>query len=75
MPVGTVDFDEGLYQEIYVLLNFKKEDDVNRMEEKMQIKADPDDEDIKDIVIDDERDHNWKMVFEDNEAGRDDENL
>ena len=33
---------------------------------------DPDDEDIKDVKLDDEREHYWRIVFEDNDGVVDD---
>ena len=33
---------------------------------------DPDEEDMYDVNIDDERDRHWRMVFEDNDGGVDD---
>ena len=32
----------------------------------------PDEEEMDDVNIDDEREHHWRMVFEDNEGGVDD---
>ena len=33
---------------------------------------DPDEEDMDDVNIDDEKEHHWRMVFEDNCGGVDD---
>ena len=33
--------------------------------------TDPDEEEIKDVVLDDERDIHWRMVFEDKNGGVD----
>ena len=35
------------------------------------METDPDEEDIKDVVLDDERERRWRMVFEDNNGGAD----
>ena len=33
--------------------------------------TDPDEEEIEDVVLDDERERHWRMVFEDNNGGVD----
>ena len=35
------------------------------------MEPDTDEEDIEDVVINDEREHHWRMVFEDNNGGVD----
>ena len=40
----------------------------------MGTKPDPDEEEIKYMVLNDEREHHWRMVFEDNNGGVDGNN-
>ena len=42
IPDGTVDFEKGYYHDVYVLLQFNKEDCVDRKEEKSEMEADTD---------------------------------
>ena len=39
----------------------------------MCVEDDPDEEEMDDVNLDDERGHHWRMVFEDNDRGVDDE--
>ena len=44
IPAEMVDFDNGLYQGVYVSLQFKTEDRIYRREDKTEVNSDPDDE-------------------------------
>ena len=57
---------------VYISLHFINEDGVDNREEQVGVQPDPDEEDIEDVVLDDERECNWRMVFEDNNGGVDD---
>ena len=54
------------------MLQFKKDVIVDSNEEQADVEDDPDEEDMNDIHLDDEREHHWRMVFEDNDGGDDD---
>ena len=56
----------GCYHLVYVSQHFIKEDGVEKRDEKLGVNNDPDEEDIEDMVLDDERECHWRMVFEDN---------
>ena len=51
---------------MYIPIHFIKEDGVEKRDEKLGVNTDPDEEDIEDMVLDDERECHWRMVFEDN---------
>ena len=54
-----------------MLFNLNKEDGVNRKEDQGGMDPDPDEEDMEDVRLDDEREHHWRMVLEDNCGGVD----
>ena len=72
IPGEAVDLDKGYYHGVYVLLNFNKEDDVDRKDEQADMEAYPGKEDVEDMIIGNERKHHWRMFFEENEVGVDD---
>ena len=59
----------GWYHWVYISLHFIKEDGIYNRGGQVFIGPDTDKEEIKDVVLDDERDHHWRMVFEDNNVG------
>jgi len=74
IPVIPEDKNEGhkgYYVSVYVILQFKTEDEFDNKEEQMELEIDPDEEEKDDIKIDDERERHWRNVFEDNEGGVD----
>ena len=64
--------EKGYYLCVYVTIRFKKEVSVDIKEEQADEEDNPDEEDMEDVNIDDERECHWRMVFEDNEGGVDD---
>ena len=48
-----------------------KENGVNKREQKVGVEPYLDEEEIKDVVLDDERERHWHMVFEENNGGVD----
>ena len=50
-----------------MLLNFNKEYGADRKDYRAGMDLDPDEEEMKDVIIDDKRERHWKMVFEDND--------
>ena len=39
------------------------------MQQQVGVKPDPDEDDVDDVVLDDDRERHWCMVFEDNNVG------
>ena len=58
--------DVGYYHWVYIFPHFIKKDGVDKREDKLGVNPDTNEEDIKDMVLDDDREHHWHMVFEDN---------
>ena len=56
------------------MLQFKKEVGVDSKEEQADVEDDPDEEEMDDVNLDNERERHWRMVFEDNGGGVDDSN-
>ena len=54
------------------MLQFKKEVGVDSKADQAYVEDDPDEEEMDDINLDDERERHWRMVFEDNDGGVDD---
>ena len=61
--------EKEYYRCVYVMLRFLKEVDVDSKEEQADVENDPDEEDMDDANLDDERERHWSMDFEDNEGG------
>ena len=55
------------------MLQFKKEVVVDSKEEHADVEDDPYEEEMDDVNKDNEREHHWRMVFEENEGGVDNE--
>ena len=55
------------------MLQFKKEVGVDSKEDQTDVEDDPDEEEMGDINLDNERERHWRVVFEDNAGGMDDE--
>ena len=56
----------GCYHWVFISLHFIKEDGVDNMEEQVGEDPDPDEDDIKDVLLDYEIERHWRMVFEKN---------
>ena len=50
---------------------FHKEDDVNREEYQADVEPYPDEEDMEDVRLDNERERHWRIIFEDKDGGVD----
>ena len=78
MPTITEITDETFHSEkgychgVYVFLHFNNMDGVARKEEHWDTDPDPDEEDMEDVKLDNERERHWRIVFEDNDGGVDD---
>ena len=56
----------GCYHWVYIYIHFIKEDGEDNREEQVGVDPDPDEEEIEDMVLNDERECHWRMVFEEN---------
>ena len=50
------------------MLRFKHQLGVYSKEEQVDVEDDPDEEDMDDINLDNDRGRHWRMVFEDNDG-------
>ena len=66
------ELEKGYFHCVYVMLRFKKEVSVDSKKEQADVEDDLDEEDMEDVNLDDERERQWRMVFEDNDGGVDD---
>ena len=51
------------------MIHFSNEDGVNIKEEQANMDPYLDEEDMEDVTLNDKREHQWNMVFEDNDEG------
>ena len=65
----TVTLEKGYYHGVFVLLNFNKEDGVDRKEDQVDVDLDPDEEKMQDVRLDDKKERHWRMVLEGNAKG------
>ena len=61
--------EKEYYRCVYVMLRVLKEVGIDIKEEQADVDDDPDEEDMDDANLDDERERHWSMDFEDNEGG------
>ena len=61
--------EKGYYRCVYFMLRFKNEVFVYINDEQADVKDDPDDKLMGDVILDNQREHHWRMVFEDNDRG------
>ena len=54
------------------MLKFKKEVSIESNVDQAYVEDDPDEEEMDNINLDDERERHWRMVFKDNYGGVDD---
>ena len=66
IPEDQVEKEKGYYHCVYVMLQFKKEVGVDIKEEQADVEDDPDEEEMDDVNIDDERERPLRIVFENN---------
>ena len=69
IPEDEVEKEKGYYWCVYVLLHLKNEDGVDSKDEQAELENDPDEEEMDNVNIDDERERHWRNVLEDNEGG------
>ena len=61
----------GCYRWVYIYLHFVKEYGVDKRQDQVCVEKGPDEEYIGDVVLDDERQRHWLIVFEENNVGVD----
>ena len=66
---------KGYYCGVLLLLHFHKDYGIDSKECKVDVELYPDEEETEDVRLDDERGRHWKMIFEDNNRGVDDEKV
>ena len=49
--------------------SLKTEDGVDKNDDLKEIEAGPDEEEAENVVVDGKREHHWRMVLDENEAG------
>ena len=59
----------GCYHWIYIYPHFIKKNGVYKRGDWVGVEPDPNQEDTEDVVLDDNRERHWRMVFEDNNGG------
>ena len=73
MTDETVGLEKGYYHGVYVLLQFNNEYGVDRKQEQIEMGADTNQEDMQNVVLEDESEHQQSMVFEDSTGVLDDD--
>ena len=58
-----------------MVINFQKEYGVDRKEDKAGVDQDTDEEDMEGLILDHKRERQWRMFFEDNDRGVDDQKV
>ena len=71
IPYGTVDFYKEFYYGVYVMQIFMKDHGVVRKEDQEEMDPYPDEKEMEDVRISNERERHWRMVFDYNEGGVD----
>ena len=61
----------GCYHWVYISLHFIKDDGVYNIKEQVGVNRDPDEKQIKNVVLNDDREHHRSIFFEDNNRGVD----
>ena len=74
IPKVKVTLEKGYYQGVYTTIYFKKKVVVDRKEYQADVEDDTDEEDMGDLKFGNERERHWRIVFEDNDGGVDDNN-
>ena len=75
IPEDNVEKHKGYYRCVYVLLQFKTEDEIGNKEEQTELYNDPDEEEMDDVNIYEERERHWRKKIGDNEGGVDEKAL
>ena len=63
IPEEKGELEKGCYLCVYVMLQLKKEVSVDSMEEQADMEDDPDEEDMGNANLDEERGRHWRLVF------------
>ena len=69
IPEDNVLKQKGYNRFVYVLLQFKTEEEIDSKEEQIELDHDPDEEEMGEVHIVDERERHYRNYFEDNEGG------
>ena len=60
IPEDIVESHKGYYVSVYVILQFKTEDEIDNKGEQTKLENDPDEEEMDDVNIEDERERHWR---------------
>ena len=69
IPEEQVKLEKGYYSCVYFMLRLKKQFGVDSNYYQADMQDNPDEEDMDDDNIDNDRERHWRMVFEDNDGG------
>ena len=69
IPGEQVELEKVYYLCVYAMLMFLKEFGVDSKEYQADVEDEPDEEEIEDVNLDDEREGHWMMVFVVNDGG------
>ena len=74
IPEDQVELEKGYYCCVYIMLQFWKEVGVYSNEEQSEVEDDPDEWEMYDVNLYDERGRHWRMVLKDKDGVVDNEN-
>ena len=63
IPDDNIDMDKGCYHGVYGLLSFNTDYCSERKEYEIGLEADPHEEDMVDVIIDDQRELHWRIFL------------
>ena len=71
IPDKTVNLDQVYYHGIYFLLHFKRQEYSYSKDDQADMEADPDEEQMWDVIFGEERECQWRIFLGDNQGGVD----
>ena len=74
-PDEKVPLEKRYYHGVFLLPNFNKGGGVDRKEQQADMEPDTDEEQMEDVRLDKKRQRPWRVFFEGNDLGVDDEKL
>ena len=69
IPEEQVTSENGYYHGVCIIINFNKEDIVYSKQEQVDVEQYPGQEGMEYVKLDDERKHQWRIFFKDNDGG------
>ena len=71
IPDNKIDLQKVYHHGVYVLPQFTNYCVVNMKQDQVDIEAYPDDEEMQEVILNNEREFRWRMVLGGNEGGVD----